>query len=146
MQHVSASYWSACICSTIGKHTSACNRHEIECFLLQESTDQKCLWVCLLHSVVISLVSEYHHHSSMMHLSTHQDISLGLKIVRVAYTIYKNIWQGRLFIVFWAKKNTNCFVAIKSNFVFSSIVTTNIQKTLQPTNTGAEHTYIISKH
>jgi len=29
--------------------------------------------------------------------------------------------------------------------VFSSIVTTNIQKTLQATNTGAEHTYIISE-
>jgi len=27
----------------------------------------------------------------------------------------------------------------------SSIVTTNIQKTLQPTNTGALHAYIISK-
>ena len=50
MQHVSASYWSVCICSTIGKHTLACNRHEIKCFLLQESNDQKCLWLCLLHS------------------------------------------------------------------------------------------------
>jgi len=27
----------------------------------------------------------------------------------------------------------------------ATIVTTNIQKTLQPTNIGAEHTYIISK-
>jgi len=47
---------------------------------------------------------------------------------------------------FLGKKNTNGFVAIKSDFVFSSIITTNIQKTLQPINTGAEHTYIISKH
>ena len=52
----------------------------------------------------------------------------------------------QLFVLFWAKKNTNCFVAIKSDFVFSSIVTTDIQKTLQPTNTEAELTYIISKH
>jgi len=36
-----------------------------------------------LHSLVISLVSECHHHPSMMHLSTHQDISLGQKIVHV---------------------------------------------------------------
>jgi len=42
------------------------------------------------------------------------------------------MWWSRLFILFWAKKNTSCFVAIKSDFVFSSIVTTNIQKTLQP--------------
>jgi len=49
-------------------------------------------------------------------------------------------------ILFWAKKNTNCFVTIKNEFVFSSIITTNIQKTMQPTNTGAEHPYIISKH
>jgi len=39
---------------------------------------------------------------------------------------------------FLAKKNTNGFVAIKGDFVFSSIVTTNLQKTLQP---GAEHIY-----
>jgi len=32
MQHVSASYRSVCICSAIGKHILACNRHEIECF------------------------------------------------------------------------------------------------------------------
>ena len=106
-----------CICSTIGKHTLACNRHEIKCFLLQECTDKKCLWVCLLHSLVISLVSGYHHHPSMMHLSTHQDISFGQKIVHVRHlqkhlmeqvvykhlmeftktfdAIYKNIWWSR---------------------------------------------------
>ena len=95
MQHVSASYWSACICSIIGKHTLACNRHEIKCFLLQESTDQKCLWVCLLHIIVISLVSEYHHQPSMMHLSTHQDISLGLKIVHVHCT--RTIFRPKLY-------------------------------------------------
>ena len=38
-----------------------------------------------------------------------------------------------------------CF-KFKIDFMFSRIVTKNIQKTLQPTNTGAEHTYIISKH
>jgi len=47
---------------------------------------------------------------------------------------------------FLGKKNTNCFVEIKADFVFSNRVTTNIQKTVQPTTTGAEHTNIISKH
>jgi len=47
---------------------------------------------------------------------------------------------------FLGKKNTNYFAAIKSDLVFSSIVTANMQKTLQSTNTGAEHTHIISKH
>ena len=42
-QHVSASYKSVYIFSTISKHTLSCNRHEIECFILQKSTDQKCL-------------------------------------------------------------------------------------------------------
>jgi len=47
---------------------------------------------------------------------------------------------------FLGKKNTSGFVGIKSDFVFSRINTTNIRKTLQPTNTGTEHTYIISRH
>jgi len=45
---------------------------------------------------------------------------------------------------FWGNK-TNCFIAIKGYFVSGSIVNTNIQKTLQSTNTGAEHTFWISK-
>jgi len=31
-QFVSASYWFVCICTTIGKHTLACNRQAVECF------------------------------------------------------------------------------------------------------------------
>jgi len=61
-----------------------------------------------------------------MHLSTHQDISLGLKIVHVHH-LEKHL-MGQVVYTSWAKKNTNCFVAIKSGFVLSSIVTTNIQK------------------
>jgi len=80
----------------------------------------------------------------MMYLSTHQDISLGQKIVHVHHL--KKHLMGKVVCTFLGKKNTNCFVAIKSDFVFSSIVTTDIQKTLQPTNTEAELTYIISKH
>jgi len=104
---VSASYWSACICSTIGKHTLACNRHEIEWFLLQESTDQKCLWVCLLHSIAISLVSEYHHHPSMMHLSTHQDISFGQKIVHVHHL--EKYLMEQIVYTFMGKKEHHLF-------------------------------------
>jgi len=104
MQHVSSSYWSAYICSTIGKHTLACNRHEIKCFLLQESTDQKCPIVCLLHSIVISLVSEYHHHPSMMHLSTHQDMSLGQK--NCIRTLFRKTFDGAGCLYFFGQKRT----------------------------------------
>jgi len=45
---------------------------------------------------------------------------------------------------FLGKKNTSCSVAIESDFVFNSIVITNIWKTLQPAKTGAEHTHISS--
>ena len=103
MQHVSDSYWSVCICSTIGKHTFACNRHEIECLLQQESTDQKCLWVCLLHSIVISLVPEYHHHRpSVMHLSTNQGISLGQK--NCTRTPFRKTFDGAGFLYFFGQK------------------------------------------
>jgi len=57
---------------------------------------------------VISLVSEYHHHPSVMHLSTHQDISLGQKIVH-AHHLEKHVME-QVFILFWAKMNTTCFV------------------------------------
>jgi len=50
---------SVCICFSAGKHTLACNRHELKCFLLQESTDRMHLGACLLRNTVISLVSEY---------------------------------------------------------------------------------------
>jgi len=69
---------------------------------------------------VISLVSEYHHHPAMMHLSAHQDISLGQKIVHLHH-LEKHL-MGQVVYTFLGKKNTNHFVAIKSDFVFSSIV------------------------
>ena len=117
-----------CICSTVGKHTLACNRHEIKCFLLQESTDRMCFGACLVYNILISFVSGYHNHPSVRHVSTYQGISHGHKIVHVGYTVQKNIWWSSLFIIFGAKTNTNCFVTIKRNFVFGSTVTTNIQK------------------
>jgi len=45
---------------------------------------------------------------------------------------------------FRGEKYTNCYVAFKSDFVFSSI--TNIQNMLKSTNAGAKHAYIIRKH
>jgi len=70
-QHVSTSYWSLYICSTIGKHALACNRHEIECFYCRR-TLIKSASVIVCCTEVISLVSEYHHHPSVMHLSAQQ--------------------------------------------------------------------------
>ena len=79
-------------------------------------------WATVPHSLfapntVISLVSGYH--PWVRHLAIQQDIWLGQKI-------QKNIRFG-------TKNYTNCFVGIKGNLVFSSIVTTNIQKTLEST-------------
>ena len=59
----------------------------------------------MLHSIVISLVSEYHHHLSVMHLSIHQDISLGQKIVHVHH-LEKHLMEQVVY-TFWAKKNTS---------------------------------------
>ena len=74
----------------------------------------------------------------------HQGISLGQKIVHV-YCSEKHLREEVVY-TFLGKKEHQFLVAIESNFVFSSIVTTNIQKTLQSTNTEAEHTHTISKH
>ena len=61
----------------------ACNRHETEClFTAGEHWSKVPVSLCAAQ-YVISLVSEYHHHPSMQHLSTHQSISLGQKIVHV---------------------------------------------------------------
>jgi len=67
------------------------------------------------------------------------------KIVHVGLHHLERHLMGQVVHTFLGKKEHQLFCAIKSNFVFSSIVTTDIQKTLQPTNTGAEHAYIISK-
>ena len=88
-------------------------------------------------------VSEYHHHPSLMHLSTHQGISLGQKRIYVGQL--EKYFMEQVVYTFGAKKR-QFIVAIKSEFVFSNIVTTNIQKTLQPTNTRPEYTYVINKH
>ena len=145
MQHVSASYWSACIFSTIGKHTLACNRHEIKCFFTAgehwskvplslfaaQYSDFTCLWI-----------SSSAFNDAFIH--TPRYFTWSKNCTRTPFR--KTLDGAGYLYFFWAKKNTNCFVTIKSDFEFSSTVTTNIQKILQPTNTGAEHTYIISKH
>ena len=88
-------------------------------------------------------VSEYHHHPSVMHLSTHQGISLGQK--RVYVRQLEKYSMEQVVHNFGAKKR-QFFVAIKNAFVFSSIVTKNLPKTLQPSNTRAKYIYIINQH
>jgi len=44
------------------------------------------------------------------------------------------------------KKFTNGFIAIKIGIVVSNIIITNIQKTLESTNSRAKHTYIINNY
>ena len=82
--------------------------------------------------VYCTLVSGYHHHPSVRHLAIHQHFSLAKK--SYMYTIQKNIRWSRLFIDFGPKKYTNNFLAIESDLIFSSIITTNIQKTLEFSN------------
>jgi len=51
---------------------------------------------------VISLVSEYHHHPSVMHLSTHQGISLGQKVAHVHHLEKHLVGQ----VIFFGQKRT----------------------------------------
>ena len=145
MQHVSASYWFVCICSTIGKHTLACNRHEIKCFFTAGEHWSKVplsFFAAQYNDFTCLRMSSSSFHDAFIHIPTY--FTWSKNCTRAPFrTTFDG--AGCLYF-FWAKQNTNCFVTIKSDFVFTSIVTTNIQTTLQPTNTGAEHTHIISKH
>ena len=60
--------------------------------------------------LVTSLVSEYHHHPAMMHLSTHQDISLGQRIVHVHHL--EKHFMGQVVYTFLGKKDHKLLVAI----------------------------------
>jgi len=57
---------------------------------------------------VISSVSEYHHHPSVMHLSTHQGISLGQKIIHV-HRSEKHLMEQVVFIYFLGEKEHYLF-------------------------------------
>ena len=61
------------------------------------------------------------------------------------YTVQKNIPWSRLFIVFGSKISLHeecSFLAIKSDLIFSSIISTNIQKTLESPNAIAKRNRI----
>jgi len=129
---------SPCICSTIWRASVACNKHKIECFfcrraLIEYASEVVCCtvqWFYLFLNIIIIL---------QWVISTHQGISLGQNIVHAHHSEIHLMEQ--VGYTFWGKNNTDCCVAIKGNFVFSSIVTTKILKTLESTNTGAEHAY-----
>jgi len=95
------------------------------------------------HNIAISLVSGCHRHHSVKHLGIHEDICRGQKIVHVHHSEKHSMEQA--VILLGTKNYTNHFVAINSDFVFSSIIITNIQKTLNSSNSRANHTYIISE-
>ena len=88
------------ICSTIGKHILACNRHEVV-FLLQFSTGQRCLLVYLLHSTGISLAYGYHCDPSVRHLIIH---TLDLVRKLYTYTIEENNQMKQVVYTFSGKK------------------------------------------
>jgi len=62
-------------------------------------------------------------------------------------TLFRQKFDGAGCLYFLGQKRTPIVLSqLKGDFVFISLVTTNIQKMLQSTNAGAEHTYITSKH
>jgi len=85
-------------------------------------------------------VSEYHHHPSVMHLSTHQGISLGQKGVYVQQL--EKYFMEQVVYTFGAKKR-QFFVAIKNAFVLSIIVTKTFRRHCSPVTLGL-NTYISS--
>jgi len=61
----------------------------------------------------------------------------GLVEISYLYAVQKNIRWSRLFIVFGSKISLHqdySFLAIKNDLIFCSIITTNIQKTLETSN------------
>jgi len=119
-----------CICSTIGKYARV--------FLLQVSSDQKikaaqcsnftCLWISL------SSFSETFDNAPRYLTSPE----------KCACAPFRKTFDGAGFVCFLGQKDI-IFFSIISKFVFSSIVITNIQKTLKSSNARAKHAYIISK-
>jgi len=61
---------------------------------------------------VISLVSEYHHHSSVRHLSTHQSISLGRKIV-YAHRSDKHLMEQVVYIFLGKKQHQKGIIGLE---------------------------------
>jgi len=84
---------------------------------------------------MISLVSGYHHHHpSVRHLVIHQDIWLSQKIVFVHHS-EKHSMEHIVYSFLGQKSTPNVKnPAIKNDFIFSSIITTNIQKILKSSN------------
>ena len=97
------------------------------------------LWTCLLQSTTISLVSGYHHHPLVSHLPIHQDIWLDQKIVFVHHSEKHSMEQ--VVHSFWAKKVDQYFYWNWKRFNFPHIIITNIQMSLESSNT----TFYIAK-
>ena len=123
--------------------------HGIQRFSLQFSTEPRRLWACLLHSTAISLVSTCHQHPSVRHLMIGQYVWFGQKIVHGHHSEKHLMGQVEVVYTFWDKKRTP-FVLLQLKVILCSAstrkVTTNIQKTMESTNTRSKHTYVISKH
>jgi len=83
-------------------------------FLLQESTDPMYLGACLLRSIAISFVSEYHHHPSVRHLEIHQGIWLGQKMLHLHY-LEKHL-MGQVVYTFSGKNEHQFFCYSEMRF------------------------------
>jgi len=82
----------------------------------------------LLHDKVLSL--------ALKHEGLHRDVDQQ----NYTYSIQGNNRDSSLAKLFKRKNCTNCLVAAKSTFVFSSIVTTNIQNALKTPEHATQHT------
>jgi len=101
--------------------------HAIECFyyrrvLIESAPEFVCCTVQWFHLSLHIIILQW-------------DIYPHTKVFQWSKIVHKKFWWSRLFVLFWARKIINYIVAIQGDVVFSSIVTTNIQKTLHPTNT-----------
>jgi len=103
---------SVYICSTIGKHTLACSRHEVV-FLLQFSTGQRCLLVYLLHSTGISRAYGCHCDPSVRHLIIHKRYLTWSE--NCTHTPLRKIFKwSRLFTLFQAKNTPKVLLQLKA--------------------------------
>ena len=88
-----------CICSTIGKHILAKNRHEIECFLLQLSSKQRA------SELVSCTVQRFHLSLNIIIADT---LRYSTWSEHCACTPFRNIRLSRLFIFSGQKDNAKC--------------------------------------
>jgi len=107
MQRASTSYYPACICSTIGKHTFAW----IKCFCCGKAPIECAFGACLLHSIAISIVWISQSFFSEAYINTPRYFTWS-KIVHV-HRSEKHLMEQIVFAYAW---DSEIFFCVKCNF------------------------------